>query len=555
MDTFSRRSSRLNIDITLDGQVKGIVPSYTTFDTIEGAVFIRADKDTEFDHIRITFEGTSKATILRQSPVAHISNNVNICHSFLKLRQPIDQTAYPEPREFQAHELYRFPFTFVVPDRLLPQACSHSTNNQHLKTAHMQLPPSFGDAMLSDDGKTLINDMSPMMSEIAYRIKVTVIKRDKTPTSPTSGPRVNPLSVLNSVAKKLRVIPAAIEQPPLEIESNCNDDYRTRREKYVRKTLLGGKTGRLVVTAAQPKPLELPARGIMTDAAVSTHIKLHVRFDPESEEQQPPRLRSLLSKLRVVTYYSSQPWTSFPSRKLATTYNNANQGLYSDTVGLSSLCVVSAQWQKHDGTDSRRSSLESTSSDGSTIHPLESYSCSGKPFYTASIVVPISLPTSKTFVPTFHCCLVSRVYSVELSLTYQSPGTTLLASSISLIIPIQITSAPGDGIAPTEDIPPNDMLPETHIEDEYYRPRSIIRTSSEYGSSDHHSQENHNASNDNNRNNIPSPVSTMIHDAQSTSNLDHHINAPPEYSTLAPAGVRTTASVSQAWVIRALHNV
>lgn len=57
MASFTRRFSRLNVDIVLNGQVKGVVPSYTTFDTIEGEVQIQAEKDTEFDKVLIQFEG------------------------------------------------------------------------------------------------------------------------------------------------------------------------------------------------------------------------------------------------------------------------------------------------------------------------------------------------------------------------------------------------------------------------------------------------------------------------------------------------------------------
>lgn len=50
-------SARLKVDIVLFGQVNGLVPSYTTFDKIEGEVHIQAVQDTEFDHIQISFEG------------------------------------------------------------------------------------------------------------------------------------------------------------------------------------------------------------------------------------------------------------------------------------------------------------------------------------------------------------------------------------------------------------------------------------------------------------------------------------------------------------------
>ncbi|EED21108.1 arrestin (or S-antigen) domain protein [Talaromyces stipitatus ATCC 10500] len=541
------RNPRLKVDIFLNGQVKGLVPSYTTFDKIEGEVHIQADRDTEFDHIQISFEGTSKTTIPRQSPVAHLANNLNAFHPFLKLRQPIDPNTYAEPRELKPLETYIFPFTFVVPEHLLLHACNHYTSNPHLKVAHTQLPPTLGDAMLSDDGKTMINDMAPMMSEIAYKLKVSVMKKTP-PTSPKE------FVALSSVAKKVRIIPATTEQPPLEIGCNNAEGYRIRREKYVRKALLGGKTGRLVVTAAQPKPLELPAPSNTVNgckAAVNSHVKLHVRFDPETEDEEPPRLRSTFSKLKVSTFYSAQAWTDFPSLEIAQAPAHTSNGVYCETINLSSLCVGAAQWKKHDGTDSsrdgsRRSSLISDSSsslaDSLSHHPSASSSYFGKTFYTASILVPVTLPANRTFVPTFHSCLVSRVYTLDLSLSYQPPHVKLpIAPSISLNIPIQITSAPGKGIALLAD--DLMMLPETQIEDEYYRPRNVSPPSEE----DYLDRY--------------SPYSSLMSTNESfqddvepnTGNGGGH--APPEYSTITQtgSGVRTSSLQSPAWMLGSLR--
>lgn len=480
--------------------------------------------------------GTSKTIIQRQSPIAHVTNNLNAFHPFLRLRQPIDPNTYPEPREFKPLETYIFPFTFVVPENLLLHACSHFTNNPHLKAAHTQLPPTLGDAMVSDDGKTMINDMSPMMSEISYKLKVAVMTKN-----PPTSPRL--FDTITSVAKKVRIIPATIEQPPLEIV--CNSGYRVRREKHVRKTLLGGKTGQLVVSAAQPKPLQLSAPGSKGfKAPISSHIKLHVRFDPETEDEQPPRLKSTSSKLKVSTFYATQPWTDFPSKEIAEGYSHMAHNVYSETINLSSLCVASAQWRKHDGTeldDSRRSSLISESSSSlaeSLIHlPPASSSYCGKTFYTASILVPVSLPVNRTFVPTFHSCLISRVYTLDLSLSYQPANTKLpLAPSISLNIPVQITSAPGNGLASLEELS-DLLLPETQIEEEYYRPRNVAPpTEEDY--QDHYTQ----------RSSSDSYEDTQSH----TGSSDY---APPEYSTITQsgAGVRTSNPLSPGWMLDSLH--
>lgn len=467
-----------------------------------------------------------------------MSNNLNAFHPFLKLRQPISQSAYPEPRVFMSQQQYIFPFTFVVPEHLLPHACNHYSSNPHLKAAHTQLPPSLGDAMVSSDGKSLINDMAPMMSEISYKIRVLVQRRN----APTN---TRPFYTMSSVAKKVRIVPATIEQPPLEIECNSTDGYRTSREKNIRKALLGGKTGRLLVSAAQPKPLQLPAPGTANNIPVSSHLKLRLRFEPRNEDEQPPRLRTTSSKLKVLTYYAAQPWTAFPSKDIIQSFNTTTYGLYSHTVSLSSLCVASAQWTKHDGSmdadELRRSSLSSsssTSSSDSVTHPSVSCSssCTNKPYYTASITVPISLPKNKTFVPTFHSCLVSRVYTLDLSLSYQSLNTLLPSPSVSLNFPIQITSAPGYGIAPSEDISSYMPLPETQIEEEYYLPRSVAPPS-EDDYLDQYSPR--------------SERSSASYSMEEDGNEDE--NSPPEYSAIAQSSVRTSGVLSPGLMLGSLR--
>jgi hypothetical protein len=63
-------------------------------------------------------------------------------------------------------------------------------------------------------------------------------------------------------------------------------------------------------------------------------------------------------------------------------------------------------------------------------------------YYTASVVVPIILPKKKAFVPTFQSCLIARIYSLDLSLSFHPVGKTVLTPTLSLRVPIQITSQP-----------------------------------------------------------------------------------------------------------------
>src|SRR5436190_23025836 len=129
-------------------------------------------------------------------------------HTFLKLSQPIDESLYPQPRIVEAGRAYTFPFTFVVPERLLPHVCNHQTNHTQVQDAHTPLPPSLSDPMLAASGPTLPDDMAPLMCRIQYAIHAKLLKKSSTGGSSKA---------IVVRAKNVRVIPATLEEPPMNV--------------------------------------------------------------------------------------------------------------------------------------------------------------------------------------------------------------------------------------------------------------------------------------------------------------------------------------------------
>jgi hypothetical protein len=358
-------------------------------------------------------------------------------HRFLTLRQPIDESNFPTPRIFEAHRAYKFPFTFTVPTQLLPKACSHSIASDHIRDMHLTLPPSIGDPDLAGFGSTLLDDLAPEMSKITYGIQVKIAQNRG-----SEG-----MTVLADKLKKVRVKPVFPEQPPLNIDHN--DEYRSRQEKTVKKGLFKGKLGTLSAKTIQPPPLVIP--GARTEGrTITTMAKLVLRFDPTEEASAPPKLGSLSTKLKVLTYYASAPRQNLPTR--ATLGFDLSQGLYSEYVPLSSLCIASAQWEKHDAAKSpspeslvRRDSGISDCSNLSSAE--EAFAMGILPatkdykqgvFYTAQVLVPITLPTTQNFIPTFHSCLISRTYTLALRISAHG------SSNIHLKVPVQICAEGSD---------------------------------------------------------------------------------------------------------------
>ncbi|KMU79387.1 hypothetical protein CISG_07791 [Coccidioides immitis RMSCC 3703] len=477
------RKGRPSVEITLDGDVSSQsrgINTYTTLDPIEGKVVISADTDVRFDQIHISFIGAARTLIERPGYAGPTVGQSSAFHAFLRLTQPIEESQYPQPRVLEAGRKYSFPFTFVVPERLLPHACKHEVNHPQIQAAHTHLPPSLGGHTLAGRGASkLLDDMCPQMCQIQYKIRARVARFDL--------PEDQPPKTLVEVVRKVRIVPATDEEPPLDV-ADSNEEFRMRSEKIVKKGTLRKKFGRIAVAAAQPKPFRLPSVHSESSENVSpaTMATLHVRFDPDHEHQTPPKLGCLWTKLKVNTFFGIEPWSDFPSRssKLAWNYN---KGVYTDTLCLASRCVASATWQKHTTSappspsscsSSRRSSIQSNWTDGSLVGPTACFT--GNTYYTATVLVPISLPSHKAYAPTFHSCLISRTYSLDISLSYNpsSSSTFTTRQTISLCIPVQVTGQ--ESLTAVVANRAREASAQSAAADEFFTPRVITPPSPEY---------------------------------------------------------------------------
>lgn len=413
------------MEIILDNHTNDKV--YSTLDAISGKVQITASRDARFDEIQITLEGSIKTYVENMSPHSTRSK-ITAYHNFLKLTMPIADSDYPQPRIAEAGQKYTFPFNFVIPEQLLPRACSHKCVAEHVHHAHIQLPPSMGDREVSP-----LDDLAPEMARVHYSIKVRVIRAREMDMKEV---------ICSQGQRKIRVIPAAPEMPPLSIRPG-EVDYILAKTKTLKKGVFSGKLGKITVSALQPGALTLLAPSNETIAPPTTMASLQLRFDPRSESSEPPRLGGLTTKLRVSTFFAARPAQTFPTRVSLINNFDVTRSVYETSLSLSSRCVSSATWTKHRPAPAytRRcssSSTSSSSSDDSAIPKmdLENEKC----FYTSTILVPITLPVNKTFIPTFHSCVVSRVYTVDLSLSIHTPGTGVPASTVTLHVPIQIAA-------------------------------------------------------------------------------------------------------------------
>lgn len=443
------------MEITLDDYTPGKV--YTTFDALSGKVDITAPHNARFDEIQITLEGTVKTYVENLSPTTTKSKTTAL-HKFLKLVMPIQEADYPQPRIAEAGRTYTFPFNFVIPDQLLPRSCSHTCIADHIHDAHLQLPPSMGDSEVSER-----DDLAPEMSKVQYAIKVKVVRNRESD---------NKDIVLVEGLRKLHIVPAQAEEPPMNIEAS-NDDYRLSKTKSLKKGMFSGKLGKITVSAAQTSALILSAPALETRVPPTTMATVNLRFDPHGSTCQPPRLGGLTTKIKATTYFAARPSAAFPNHNSTLSQFEAYRGLFDSSVSLSSRCVESVAWTKHNPSPAytRRDSASSTSSSEDSDNVYAAESKGDAVYYTATILVPITLPSSKTWIPTFHNCITSRTYTIDLNLTVHTPGTGVPASSISLHLPVQIAAAGNNSRRAT--LTAEEAAAELADADEFMRPRVI----------------------------------------------------------------------------------
>jgi hypothetical protein len=420
------QAQKPEIKITLSHKQK----LYTTLDRVEGKVIIVTPVDVPFDEVEIDFIGTSRTYVERVSTAATMSGRSEAFHQFLKLQQPRLDRLYPTGGVFKAGQAYEFPFLFVVPPQLLPKVCQHKVATPELQEAHLQLPPSFGDKEVIGKGEA-VDDMVPDMASIRYGVFARITKKKE------QGGETTKTSVATR-AHRIRVMPAVLEQPPLDVQRD-SEHYVLRKEKTIKKGLLKGKLGTLVMEATQPPSLRLSARS-RSEGQPTTMATIMLRFDPADACSKPPRLGSLSNKLKVYTYYASTARVDYPRKSSAGI--DLSQGLYSDQVSLSARCVANAEWQKHDPTrptnfERRDSTLSMSSVVASNDIPAPSTTYeNGRSYYTTKLLVPITLPDTKSFVPSFHSCLVSRMYILKMELGLSSAG---MSSGLMLRVPFQIS--------------------------------------------------------------------------------------------------------------------
>ena len=169
-------------------------------------------------------------------------------------------------------------------------------------------------------------------------------------------------------------------------------------------------------------------------------------------------------KLKIATFYASSAITE-PITKSSDFIYNTHRGLYADALQLAYRNLSNIQWESRNA-DENLSAARQDSVDTNLRTPAPSKIYKGGQFYTASIKVPVELPRgTKLFVPTFHSCLVSRIYALDIEITFEQCKPTFKQPSVFLKLPIQLSGQSN----------PSAVQDNGEIEpvDDFFSPRSV----------------------------------------------------------------------------------
>ncbi|KAM0452697.1 hypothetical protein ACHAPV_009316 [Trichoderma viride] len=445
------------MEVKIDQHFKAKV--YTSGSTIVGHVAVRVLKDTSFDHLDIVFVGISATRLdfVQQYP----------SHSFrpfLKIRMPIQESDVPQDQVFRAGTEYKIPFHFVVPHQLTIGACNHTCLSPEVRERHLRLPPSLG-AWDADD-------QAPDMTQIEYAINAKAIQR-------VNGAAVKALEAHHV----LKVLPSLPEDAPLDITSR-DEWYKLSKTKTIRKSLFSSKTGQFTANAIQPNAVMLSADGHKSSM---TSVRVNLEYAPSSAETAPPKVNSVTGKLVSTTFFSAVPIDHLPNLGSRTNCESTPCLNYTTTHSLFTLPVESMSWMQKDASShSRRDSGYSSTviagdaseTDNSAAEGRERQNSGGKSSkkpklstikHTTDLEIPFTISNSnkKLFLPTFHSCLISRTYTLQLSLSV-GPTNTAIALSVPVQVGVETVYEPQD-----HELPSFESAVAEEEADAYLQPRII----------------------------------------------------------------------------------
>ena len=333
--------------------------------------------------------GRARTTIPQSSQTNRIPFTLE--NVFLQLDRLIDESSYTI-EESASFVSYRIPFHFIIPTYVKHRTCAQLGND-----THANLPPTLGDSDIPYE-KEFGGDMMPTSGQITYRIHASALLHTST----------NRRNSLLKALKPLHVVPTKNG----ESTGTGMLNQAAFNKVQIKRGAFRKSAGEIHISSYSPMPIHLPMCSSLADKYGTTSIALDIEFASPRHSDFPPHLSTL--SLKLVSHTSlGVPSSQLHSGLSTACFDRDHRCHFTDATNLPKMDVGSVQWR-----------------DISNVN--------NGPLYAARLIVPVVLPKTKVFVSDFESCVVSRSYSVDLSLSYRAAVSSFATSSIPLRVPVSI---------------------------------------------------------------------------------------------------------------------
>ncbi|KAM0703717.1 hypothetical protein Q7P35_009656 [Cladosporium inversicolor] len=392
--------------------------TFTSLERFTGKLIIKALADTSFDKLELKLTGTSRTYGRRVVPQAPSARTVTTAHRFLELIQPDLDFHIPENRSFEKGRIYEFPFEFAIPEHMLPTMCRHIVESPRVHILHTSMPPSFGDHELVD-----ITEYAPKHASIRYRVVADVHKTLVT----------GECSEIAHASESIRFVPKERAGEP---HVAAWGPARPSQAEISIGKLWTKPSGRLAVTSTQPMPFVLKdLRKSVWRSELSGRVKINLVFWPANDEAKPPEQIDFKAFLCTTTVSAVSPLTQLPS-------DDQWLGPQIDRHTAPSI-IICAQGIRNiewaEGPQEATQLAENCPWHEAPPAYATPQNLTSKPCYSAQIEVSLDATSAFLLVPTFHSCLITRAYDLDLKLSL--PGSAMgLSPAMQLRLPVRVMS-------------------------------------------------------------------------------------------------------------------
>lgn len=401
----------LELDLEIDNK-----QTFSSLERFTGKLAIKALVDTRFDKLEIKLTGTSRTYGRRVVPQAPSARTVTTAHRFLELTQPDLFLHVPENRSFKKGCIYKIPFEFAIPGHMLPITCRHVVASPRVHTCHTSMPPSFGDHELAD-----VTDYAPKHVSVKYRVCANVQENSET------GECIE----IASGSEPIRFMPKERAREP---DAGAWEPARLSQAEIPISKFWTKPSGTLAVTSTQLTPFVLKDfRKSVWRSELSGRVKINLVFWPANDAARPPARLDLRAILRTTTVSAVSPLTQFPSDD--PWFGPQIDSHDAPSIILSPQLLENIEWVQgpHENAQLDKDCPPYEAPPAYAMpHNMTSRLC-----YSAQITVLLSATSTSLLVPTFHSCLITRAYNLDLRISL--PGSAKsLGPAMRIGIPVEV---------------------------------------------------------------------------------------------------------------------